>query len=169
MNVRLLLPFLTCLLLIVAAFGRSSRSRVDGELMGLSVALEEYKADHGHYPTDPLTTEKLKTNSTFDPGLYIPASRYLYRELSGDSDGDPATKSEKDRKVYFPFRPDMLKFLGSRRNTYISDPWGNSWGYSTLKSRHPQSSEGNNDQAFDLWSTGGGQTKKDRHKWTVNW
>jgi hypothetical protein len=149
--------------------GRSTSTRVSTEIAALSVALEIYKADHGHYPHDPATTQTLKPRTTFDPVLYIPASRFLYRELSGDLDGDPSTKSPTDRKKYFEFPPAMLRTFGSSRNTYVADPWGNSYGYSTFKAAHPNDFRGGYNAAFDLWSTGGGTTQEAQTKWTRNW
>ncbi|MES2570076.1 MAG: hypothetical protein V4710_08475 [Verrucomicrobiota bacterium] len=168
------------LLLIVACTGagvlfcyavtitKCTTSRPPFELAALSAALESYKSDHGNYPTDPATSERLRPNLMFDPNDYIPASRFLYRALSGDADGDPSTKSNRDGKVYFPFKEMNFKFAGSRKNTYLVDAWGNPYGYSTLKSADPESPDGNN-ETFDLWSTGGGKTAKQKGNWVANW
>ena len=154
--------------LVASAFARSVRTRVSGEIAALSVALESYKTDHGHYPTDAGTTQKLNPRVAFDPALYIPASHFLYRELSGDADGDPSTTSPNDKKRYFEFSPRMLRSFGSSRTTYIADPWGNSYGYSTSKLAYSNDTAGYN-VGFNLWSTGGGTTQEDRTKWWTNW
>jgi hypothetical protein len=58
--------------------------------------------------------------------------------------------------------------------TYIVDPWGNSYGYSTFKALHPQSRDGNN-PTFGLWSTGdtrpvnGVNSPQGQIPWIRNW
>jgi len=145
----------------------SSRRDV-GEIAALSAAIENYKADHGKYPSDPRSTELLRPNTTFDPVQYATSSRFLYRTLSGDSDGNPATRSSADTKPYYDFKYEVLSGRPYGPRTHILDPWRNSYGYSTFKAVNPESPDGNN-PTFDLWSTAGGTTKEAKPKWTTNW
>lgn len=162
-----LIALLTDSALLAKALARSSVNRVSGEIHALSAALESYKADHGRYPTNAVT-QALSPRLSFDSISYIPASCFLYRELSGDADGDPSTRSPEDKRCYFGFRPEMLRFLSSPQNTFIADPWGNSYGYSTHQATARASTAGYN-LTFDLWSTGGKEIQKDQSKWWTNW
>src|SRR5690606_18381029 len=106
--------------------------------------------------------------STYDPELYIPASRTLYKALSGDSDGDPTTRNPSDTEMFFDFKPDMLRPYPPGPGTYVVDPFGNCYGYSTFKATNPKSTEGYN-ATYDLWSTNGGKTEKGQKDWVKNW
>jgi len=141
-------------------------SREYTEIQMLSAAIESYKTDHGHSPTDPATTEQLKPNTSFDPVAYIPSSAFLCRSLSGDNKAAETPDAPKPKR-YCVFPPGMLKKSDSGL-TYIVDRSGNSLGYSTFKSAHPNSPDGNN-PTFDLWSTGGGTSAEDKSKWYQNW
>jgi len=136
------------------------------EIIAMEAALESYNADHGNYPSDPNSTEQLKPNSSFDPHAYIASSEFLYSVLSGTRNGTESSKNSSDNTTYFPFSPGMLK-TGANGKTYVVDPWGNSFGYSTFKAVHPDSKEGNN-PSYDLWSTHGGKSA-DQSGWTTNW
>lgn len=140
--------------------------RVGGEIMALSAALETYKQEHGSYPSNA-ATENLSPVHLHDPTYYIPAARFLYRVLSGDTDGNPRTPLPPGSKVYFPFKPEMVRMAPG--GAFVVDPWGNPYGSSTLKARQPNSSDGHNNLGFDLWSTGGGTRAKDQRNWTKNW
>lgn len=141
-------------------------SRVDAEIHAFCAALELYKETNGEYPSSP-ATETLSPEHSPDPAEYIASSQFLYRVLSGDSDGNPDTSSPEDGKLYFDFRNQMIRRTANG-DCYVIDPWGNPYGYSTLKAKHPESSAGHN-TLFDLWSTGGGNRVKDRKRWTTNW
>jgi len=145
---------------------RPPPTRALQEVMLLSQAVEAYRTDNGHYPTDPATTEQLRPNTSFDPAAYISSSAFLYRSLSGrkpDDTSDPGATN---------YAPDFFKGSHLRQTptgqTYIVDPWGNAYGYSTFKSVHPESPDGFN-ATFDLWSTGNGKKKGDADKWLKNW
>ena len=140
-------------------------SREYTELKMLSAAIESYKTDHGHCPTDPATTEQLDPNTSFDPAAYIPACSFLYRSLSGDDKTSETPNAPKPKK-YCIFPPGMLK-KNDGGLTYIIDRSGNSLGYSTFKSAHPDSPDGHN-PTFYLWSTGGGTSAEDKSKWYQN-
>ena len=129
---------------------RSPAERTANEIAALSVALESYKADNGDYPSNAETT-RLRADTHFSPKDYITASKVLYRSLAGTNDG----------KVYFEFSTNMVK-RDSRGETYIVDPNGCSYGYSTAGAK-------NGPNFFDLWSTGSGTTVSATNRWIVNW
>ena len=147
--------------------GMSPHRRSIAEIHMLSIALDWYKSDHGSYPSDPLSTEQLMPNLTYDPASYIRASQFLFRALSEEPSHGTDGKLFLDRKSYFEFPSRMLR-TGETGGTYIVDMAGNSYGYSTFKRLHPDNSEGNNLE-YDLWSTGGGKGVKDKSKWVKNW
>jgi type II secretory pathway pseudopilin PulG len=165
--------FVVLLLMLTAAFllpfgvnglhKKQERTRAEAEIKGMSTALEGYKADHGNYPTDSNTTEQLQANATFDPADYIASSAFLYRALTGNL----KASNQPDTTVYYSFPISMLK-TDAQGRTYIVDPWGNSYGYSTFKAAHPDGNGGYN-STFDFWSTGGGKKDGDKAKWIINW
>ena len=63
----------------------------------------------------------------------------------------------------------MLSPKPSVPSTYIKDPFGNSYGYSTAKASHPTDTDGYN-PTFDLWSTGGERPAEQTDpQWIKNW
>ncbi|HEY6071296.1 MAG TPA: type II secretion system protein, partial [Chthoniobacterales bacterium] len=133
---------------------KGAHSRAEAEIAAISAALENYKSDNGIYPADP-NTNSLKPNSMGDPSqaAYQNASLSLYKAISGDADNDSSRVAEM--KSYFPFKPNQLYPLTQTSAvTYIRDPFGNCYGYSTVKSSAPSGTDGYN-PTFDLWSTGG--------------
>ena len=64
-------------------------------------------------------------------------------------------------KTYFEFSKNMMK-QDSDGQTYIIDPKGRSYGYST-------SAAMNGPEFYDLWSTDGGTRQKDVPRWKTNW
>ena len=157
---------------------KGTRSRAEVEIAAISAALESYKADNGIYPRDNTTnqyTDTLDARQNTDPTqtVYQNASLYLYEQLSGDSSANlqpPATA-----KIYFSFKPQML---GGTRDangnltsvSYIRDPFGNSYGYSTIQAATGDSTKGYN-PTFDLWSTAGttNGSATDLNQWIKNW
>jgi general secretion pathway protein G len=160
--------FLAGLLLAVSGFvqEKGKRSRAEAEIAAMSAALESYKADNGIYPqsTDTNSLDSSLTN----PSLYVASSKSLYILLSGDSDDNPTTTSSSDTKNYFgsALKPNMLNPNPPGANTYIRDPFGNSYGYSTARASNPNGTVGYN-PTYDLWSTGG--STADTSKWIKNW
>ena len=150
---------------------KGARSRAEAEIAAMSAALESYKADNGIYPTDSNTTA-LKPNTMGDPtqSTYTNASLSLYKAISGDADNDSNRVAET--KSYFSFKPIQLYPLTQNQAvTYIRDPFGNSYGYSTVKSSAPAGTDGYN-PTFDLWSTGGvisNTNPPDQTQWIKNW
>ena len=161
--------------LILATSGyaqkKGARSRAEAEIAALSAALENYKADNGIYPSNA-DTNALKPNSMGDPTQpeYQRASLALYKVVSGDGDNSPDRSAEL--KSYFNFKPNQLSPAPQNQSvTYIKDPFGNSYGYSTVKTAAPNESDGYN-PTFDLWSTGGATSAAnppDQSQWIKNW
>jgi len=145
----------------------SGNSSTAAEINLLSQAIEAYRSDQGHYPSDPETTEKLRPNVSYDPQGYLPASAFLYRSLKQPSAAASPAPGSPRRQPYLLLPSSMLRKT-SRGVVFIVDPLGNSIGYSTFKSVHPESPDGFN-ATFDLWSTGSGRNKADVVKWTKNW
>ncbi len=147
------------------------RSRAEAEIAAISAALENYKADNGVYPSTA-ETNALMPNKMGDPNAadYIKASLALYKLISGDADNSNDRSAEL--KSYFTFKPNQLSpTLQTQAVTYIRDPFGNSYGYSTVKASAPTGSDGYN-PTFDLWSTGGtvdNTTSPNQSKWIKNW
>lgn len=161
--------------LILATAGyvqkKGQRSRAEAEIAALSAALENYKADNGVYPSSA-ETNGLKPNSMGDPGStsYTAASLALYKLISGDADNDANRVSES--KAYFTFKPNQLTPIDQTQAvTSIRDPFGNSYGYSTVKASAPTGTDGYN-PTFDLWSTGGiidATNAPSQTQWIKNW
>lgn len=158
---------------------KGERARAETEIAAMSAACESYKADNGIYPRDNTTnqyTDTLDARQNTDPTqtVYQNASLYLYEQLSGDSSANlqpPATA-----KIYFSFKPQML---GGTRDangnltsvSYIRDPFGNSYGYSTIQAANPGDSTKGYNPTFDLWSTAGttSGSATDLNQWIKNW
>lgn len=154
---------------------KGARSRAEAEIAAISAALENYKADNGVYPSDP-TSVALKANADPDggnPTTFVDSGKFLYKALSGDSDGNPTTGIEG--KSYFggALKENMLSPKPPGAGTYIHDPFGYCYGYSTVRSA--TGSDGYN-PTFDLWSTVGELGKKStetfttyQQRWIKNW
>ena len=140
---------------------KGARSRAEAEIAAMSAALDNYKADNGVYPAD--TSVDAKTNP--DPSAYAAASLTLYKYLSGDVDNDANRIIEATS--YMSFKPNQLAPVDLTQNvTYIKDPFGNSYGYSTIY--QTDSTKGYN-PTFDLWSTAGGTGDSGKPGWIKNW
>jgi type II secretory pathway pseudopilin PulG len=144
--------------------GRSKRSRAQVEIAAISTALENYRSDNGVYPSNELTNSLNPATTT--PDSYIPTCSFLYSQLSGDSDANPLT-SPTGLQNYFgnAFKLYMLAPNPPGPNTYLRDPFRNSYGYSTAKATNPEGLIGHN-STFDLWSTAG---CSDTSQWIKNW
>jgi type II secretory pathway pseudopilin PulG len=160
---------------------KAKRSRAEAEIAAISAACESYKADNGIYPTTTATNTVDPVANidaiSADKTKYQQASKDLYASLSGDTncdgtvtDADKADPNGSLPKTYFAFKPQML---GGTKNSsgnfnsisYIQDPFGNSYGYSTAKAANPSGGAGYN-PTFDLWSTAGTTLTT---KWIKNW
>ncbi|PYK30647.1 MAG: hypothetical protein DME57_06260 [Verrucomicrobia bacterium] len=135
---------------------KGARSRAEAEIAAISAALESYKADNGIYPSDAAKTD---VDPTASP---TPATASLYL--------DDTTGSGVIPKTYFAFKPNQLSPTNQAQNvTAIRDPFGNSYGYSTIKNSNPNGTDGYN-PTFDLWSTAGEITATpNQNLWIKNW
>lgn len=166
--------------LILATTGyvekKGARSRAESEIAALSAALESYKADNGIYPANS-NTNALKSASDANPNDYLTACQYLYGELTGDRDFDGNTDSGS--KSYLQLKPSSLLRSNmsippssSNKVTAIRDPFGYSYGYSTIANpiANPGGASGSGyNPTFDLWSTANGTTTGDVPGWIKNW
>jgi prepilin-type N-terminal cleavage/methylation domain-containing protein len=141
---------------------KGARSRAETEIAAMSAACESYKADNGVYPTDTVnnTTNNLNARTYLDPSdpAYSAASLFLYEKLMGVTSGN---RSETPSgRTYLTFKPNMLLPAppSTADVTAIRDPFGNSYGYSTIANptANPSPSPGvGYNPTFDLWSTAG--------------
>jgi type II secretory pathway pseudopilin PulG len=158
------------LVLSTAGYARKkgALARAETEIAAISAACESYKADNGVYPANS-DTNALNAQTSVDPSAYQAASLYLYNALFGATAGSRTPNT--GARSYFVFKPNML-FPADQSQTvqYIQDPFGNSYGYSTIDNpvANPNPAPGYN-PTFDLWSTGGGTTTNDVPKWIKNW
>lgn len=151
--------------LILATSGyvhnKGARSRAEAEMAAISAALENYKADNGGYAA----ATGVDAKAAIDFAAYQGASLTLYESLTGDFNHDRAT--DPGKTSYMSFEPNQLSPADhSAQVAYIKDPFGNSYGYSTINQTDP--SKGYN-PSFDLWSTAGAVTGSDASKWIKNW
>lgn len=151
----------------VANKGRRSRAEV--EIAAISAALENYKADNGIYPLNSDTsaldpTIDLNPSVSPIPNNYTKASLYLYEQISGDTDANRVADAARS---YFAFKPNQLSPTNqTQRVISLRDPFGNSYGYSTMKASDPTKNGYN--PTFDLWSVAD-DTTGNQNKWIKNW
>jgi type II secretory pathway pseudopilin PulG len=160
---------LTGLVLSTVGYARNkgARARAETEIAAMSAACESYKADNGAYPSSG-DTNNLNARGGGNPRSpsYNLASLYLYTQLSGDSTGN----RNPTGKTYMQFKPNMLYPPDQTQTVlYIQDPFGNSYGYSTIYNpvANPSPTPGYN-PTFDLWSTAG-DLNGNQNQWITNW
>ncbi len=146
---------------------KAARSRAQAETQAMSAALESYKADNGVYPSSDVT-DGLNARTASDPDSYKTASTLLYQMLIGDSSGDGLP--DAGAKSYITFKSNQLG--GTDGATYVQDPFGYSYGYSTAgqlasNAGNPQTIGYN--PTFDLWSTAGSTDSTGQAGWVKNW
>jgi type II secretory pathway pseudopilin PulG len=151
---------------------KGALARAETEIAAITAACENYKADNGVYPNSTGTggTDGLDPSTT-NPVNYEMSCRYVYGEISADRDFDGTpdtnTRSYMTFKEVSLLRADMSNPPSSSNPvTAIRDPFGNSYGYSTMKA-----SGGVNgyNPTFDLWSIADGAAGTDQAKWIKNW
>ena len=103
---------------------KGARSRAEVEIAAMSAALENYKTDNGVYPSD-ITID---ARTIGDPAQYQTASATLFKNLSGDLNGDG--QSDLGVTSYMAFKPSQTG--GTTAPFFVKDPFGNSYGYSTI-------------------------------------
>jgi prepilin-type N-terminal cleavage/methylation domain-containing protein len=143
---------------------KAARSRAETEIAAMSAALESYKADNGIYPREATTTDTLNAKDPINMTNYRAASQYLYGQIAGDPDFDGVPNSNS--KSYMQFKPNMLG-TDNVNKVYPRDPFGNSYGYSTIQAAGNTSAGYN--PTFDLWSTAGLTNGTDSTQWIKNW
>src|SRR6476661_2996624 len=137
------------LVLSMAGYARKkgARARAETEIAAMSAACESYKADNGVYPANA-ATNSLNAKTNGNPGstpcpspcpdpnavtAYSDTSFYLYTQLSGDLNGNRQIDVGETGRSYMAFQPKMLLPAGGTGTvTAISDPFGYSYGYSTV-------------------------------------
>jgi len=142
----------------------AARTRAKNEIQAMSSGLENYKVDNGVYPAYIMTGPPYGNDPSTSGGVYQLSSQLLYQALSGKVNyTDPSTGTN----FYMPFKPGQLASLNN--NTYVKDPFGFSYGYSTGDGANniPYNGAG----FFDLWSTAGttGGATQSTNTWIVNW
>jgi type II secretory pathway pseudopilin PulG len=145
-----LIIVLSGLVLSTVSYARKkgARARADTEIAALSAALENYKADNGIYIRSN-DTDGLNAKVSGNPTAYQAASLSLYNALFGATAGSRTPNT--GARSYFVFRPNMLFPADQGQNVqYIQDPFGNSYGYSTIQAA---GGTGGYNPTFDLWST----------------
>jgi prepilin-type N-terminal cleavage/methylation domain-containing protein len=178
MTVMIIISILAALIASTGwgVYQKAMRNRSLTEVQGMTTALDAYKADNGAYPPSDgnLTTNTPYSAYDGTSQNYQTNSQILYQALSGQTNflDTPVNKS------YYSFK---LIQLGNNQapagtsgsgSTYIIDPWGNSYGYSTGSSAfYANTGQG----FFDLWSTGGvtvaklAATPSLTNAWIGNW
>ena len=151
-----LILVLTGLVLSTVGYARKkgARARAETEIAALSAALESYKADNAVYPRSS-NTDALDARTSGNPGTsqYQNASLDLYNALFGATSGSRTPDAGK--RSYFTFKPNQLSPSDQTQPVaFIQDPFGNSYGYSTIQAATQDSTKGYN-PTFDLWSTTG--------------
>jgi len=184
LTVMTIIGILAGLVLGTFAFAqeKGARSRAQAEISAMEAALESYKADNGEYPRGA-NSDGLNSTTTSNPSSSINSSRLLYQALSGDgtnalvtTGGTPSDgRVDPGSKQYMEFKPNQLITAGASAY-YIIDPWGFSYGYSTINQRNlqtpiPPTPPAGFNPTFDLWSTGGqsANTTDAKAKWLKNW
>ena len=139
--------------LILTASGfilaKTKRSRAEVEMAAISTALENYRVDNGAYPSNSETSAL--NPATTNPLAYRSASSFLYSQIAGDDDANPLTAAPSNARNYFGMvlKPSMLAPNPPGPGTYLQDPFGNSYGYSTAKAENSNGSIGHN-STFDF-------------------
>ena len=146
---------------------KAGRNRASTEIQGMSTGLESYKADNGAYPIEntAFQGEPYPLDPTPSGGAYQTSSEALFQALSGITNYATDTLVS-GTKSYVSFKSSQIG--NPTGPSYVIDPWGNSYGYSTANPSY------NGTNSFDLWSTGG--TTKDTtanpnatNTWISNW
>lgn len=143
---------------------KSSFARAQSEVKAMETACESYKADNGIYPrntdTDGLNAQPNAGSPPPAPTSYTTSGKYFYQCLSGFTTGT---------KRYMEFKPGQLSTASATAtaDTYVIDPFGLCYGYSTANQKAQETASSSNgtvdatkgyNPTFDLWSTGGYST-----------
>ncbi|RFC41953.1 MAG: pseudopilin PulG [Verrucomicrobia bacterium] len=159
---------------------KSKRSRTETQIAGFSAAAEAYRSDNGTYPrgeeTDGLGSVGESAGATTSTA-FLNSNLAFYVMLTGDAnrDGKPdsagaGAAAEAAQPAYMNFSPSQL-FLQSGRVSFMQDPWGKAFGYSTKRSKAIQAGADDplagHNVTFDVWSTANMDDKE--KAWISNW
>lgn len=151
---------------------KAAKTRALGEIQALEAGIGNYKAENGSVPQEPVTDD-LDPRTKFDPKDYKTASLALYKALSGDLNANGRNEpnaNPPEPKSYLSdfFTPNRMGTNGTVGTanyvTFIKDPYGNPYGYSTKAAANEQvfradtstpRKVGGYNTTFDLWSTSG--------------
>jgi len=140
---------------------KAARSRASSEVAAMGTALESYKTDNGIYPS----TGGLLTNTyaaSDGSGIaYQTNAELIYQALSGQTNYQDTPTA--GIKPYMSFKINQLGLSAAPagtttpgQTTYVKDPWGYAYGYSTGSVVGATTNAPYNGYGFyDLWSTGG--------------
>jgi len=149
------------------AMNMAARSRAHSEIQAMSAGLESYKADNGAYPQSDgtLVTNSYSADSSSSLTTYQTNAVVVFTSLFGTNyfSAQPAP----GMKTYMSFKANQVA-QPNGPFSYIKDPWGNPYGYSTGNNGvYPYNGSG----FFDLWSTGGltGAKVTQTNTWISNW
>jgi len=133
---------------------KAALARAESEIAAMSAACENYKADNGVYPSNSDTNNlDARTSGNSSSPSYNLTSLALYNSLFGTTNGSRTPNA--GARSYFVFKPNMLSPADQTQNVlFIRDPFGNSYGYSTIQAATGDTTKGYN-PTFDLWSTAG--------------
>jgi type II secretory pathway pseudopilin PulG len=133
---------------------KGARARAETEIAAISAACESYKADNGAYPSNGDTNNlNARTNGNSSSPSFNLTSLALYNLLFGATNGSRTPNA--GARSYFVFKPSMLSPIDQTQPVlFIRDPFGNSYGYSTIQAATGDTTKGYN-PTFDLWSTVG--------------
>lgn len=133
---------------------KATLARAESEIAAMSAACENYKADNGVYPSNSDTNNlDARTSGNSSSPSYNLTSLALYNSLFGATNGSRTPNA--GARSYFVFKPNMLSPADQTQNVlFIRDPFGNSYGYSTIQAATGDTTKGYN-PTFDLWSTAG--------------
>ncbi len=196
-----IIAILSGLILSIAGLvqGKGNRARAEADKVALSGACEAYRTDNGGYPQDnpssgTSVTDTLDPRLNFSPSstaspTYASTSLFLYKQLTGDTNANGKIDAGETAVKYAAefFKPNKFNadYKTSGIITYISDPFGYSYGYSTAGLKAEQDFRVNlqtnpcasrttykgYNQTYDQWSTAGSTaaTNLDQAKWIKNW
>lgn len=205
LTVMTIIAILTALVIAIAGYAqrRSAETKAQGQIASMAAALESYKQDNGSYPRDSSRTDGIdpRVNGNPSSSTYLTANIFLYKALSGDTgpgstpivppQPDAVPDGKPESTPYYNFPASMLKTASTGAVSYIVDPFGNPFGYSTAGAAfeenfriqlqsNPSATRGTPagfNPTFDLWSTAGVSTSssdtakliEDRKRWIKNW
>jgi prepilin-type N-terminal cleavage/methylation domain-containing protein len=151
-----------------AVITKGLRSRAAAEVQAMSTALEGYKTDNGIYPPSEGVLLLTNTYATATAASYQTNSSLLFVALAGQPNLVSAPTTGV--KSYMAFKANQVG-NPSTGVSYVKDPWGNSYGYSTgsvagaATTNYPYNGGG----FFDLWSTATQSTTVNTNAWISNW